>query len=202
MFDVQHFLIVDDERSFRSSLTKFLSVYAEISEAENLSAARKLIQKKNFDVFLLDKKLSDGSGLELIPLIQKLQPHAAIVVVSGDRNLAPIYQAIEYGIDDYVVKGENLLQDLMVRIPLAVRRHRDAKQRQTPAQKTHVSLPESENDLTPEKFQQYLDTTEKNYLQRALELSHFEVAAVAKKLGIARSTMHKKISDYAIDRLH
>lgn len=201
MFEVHRYLIVDDEASFRKTLSKFLSVYAQISESDSLKSARKLLKEQSFDVVLLDKKLPDGSGLELIPLIQKLHPQASILIVSGDLNLAPIYQAIDHGIDDYVIKSENILQELMVRIPLAIKRHRDALARTSMAQKTSTHLPQTLSEVTPENFEDFLVTSEKEYLQRALELSQYEVTAVAKKLGLARSTLHKKISDYSLRQL-
>jgi len=200
MFELKRYLIVDDDAIFRLSLARYFAVQAEVSQAESLKDAEQKIETEKFDVVLLDKSLSDGSGLELVPKIRARLPHCVILMVSGDVNLAPIFQAIDLGIDDYVIKSENIVQDLMVRIPLATRRHADRAARAQSEHRASVELPKTIDEVSPEAFQEFQEGAEKEYLQRVLSLTEEDIGSVASLLGLARSTLHKKMSDYGVKR--
>jgi len=202
MFELKHYLIVDDDAVFRLSLARYFAVHAEVAQAASLKEAAEKIESEKFDVVLLDKSLSDGSGLELVPKIREKLPHCVILMVSGDMNLAPIFQAIDLGIDDYVIKSENIVQDLMVRIPLATRRHEDKTTRAKSEHRPSVALPQHISEVSPEAFQEFQEGAEKEYLQRVLSLSEEDIGTVARLLGLARSTLHKKMSDYGVRRTY
>ncbi len=202
MFEVKRYLIVDDDAVFRLSLARYLAVQAEVSQAESLKEATEKLAIEKFDVVLLDKSLSDGSGLELVPQIRARLPHCVIVMVSGDVNLAPILQAIDMGIDDYVIKSENIVQDLMVRIPLATRRHAAQFAQAKIEHRASVALPKTISEVSPEAFQEFQEGAEKEYLQRVLSLTEEDIGSVASLLGLARSTLHKKMSDYGVKRTY
>ena len=155
MFELKRYLIVDDDAIFRLSLARYLAVQAEVAQAESLKEASLKLETEKFDVVLLDKSLSDGSGLELVPKIRAKLPHCVILMVSGDVNLAPIFQAIDLGIDDYVIKSENIVQDLMVRIPLATRRHADRAVRAQSEHRASVALPQTIDEVSAEAFQEF-----------------------------------------------
>lgn len=100
-------LLIDDDDSNRLTLAALLESEAfEIAEASSLATARKLLgMGPPFDLILLDRQLSDGLGLELIPAVRARLPSCKIIVVSGsgdeDRWTADIA-------DGYFRKGEEL----------------------------------------------------------------------------------------------
>jgi response regulator of citrate/malate metabolism len=76
-------LVVEDDASFREEVVKLLGVYNDVFEANSLSSARKLLEKTEFDLILLDKKLSDGDGIQLIPEIRASSFNSVIIIVTG-----------------------------------------------------------------------------------------------------------------------
>ena len=116
-------LLVEDDLAFREQVVALLGVYNDISEASSLGAARTQLARTNFDVVLLDKMLPDGNGLDLIPEIKATSPQTVVVVLTGDgKNFNLVNKCLEAGASDYLYKSENIVPDLLVRIPLAMSR--------------------------------------------------------------------------------
>lgn len=113
-------LLVEDMDSFRGAVSQLLGVYNDVSEAESLEAARKLLQKQNFEVVILDKGLPDGDGIELLTEIKGSHPNTVVIILTSDSDFSAVKHCIARGADDYVVKSENIIPDLLVRIPVAV----------------------------------------------------------------------------------
>lgn len=115
-------LLVEDMESFRMAVSQLLGVYNDISEAESLAAARALLQRESFDVVILDKGLPDGDGIDLLAEIKLSHPNAVVIMLTSDSDYTSIKHCIGKGADDYVVKSDNVIPDLLVRIPIAVSR--------------------------------------------------------------------------------
>lgn len=113
-------LLVEDMESFRSAVTQLLGVYNDVVEADSLASARAILQKENFDVVILDKGLPDGNGIELLTEIKADYPNTVVIVLTSDSDFSAVKHCIAQGADDYVVKSENVIPDLLVRIPVAV----------------------------------------------------------------------------------
>lgn len=113
-------LLVEDMESFRGAVSQLLGVYNDIIEADSLSAARTILQKETFDVVILDKGLPDGDGIGLLSEIKSTQPNTVVVMLTSDSDFMSVKHCIARGADDYVVKSENIVPDLLVRIPIAV----------------------------------------------------------------------------------
>jgi len=68
-------LIVDDDLSFRERLTRSMEKKGFIVEAySNSKSTSERIKQKKFDFAIVDMRLEDGSGLELIKLIKSESP--------------------------------------------------------------------------------------------------------------------------------
>lgn len=106
--------------SFREAVKQLLGVYNDVDEAPDLSSARLLLQKNSYDVVILDKGLPDGDGIELIPEIKSLSPNTVVIILTSDSDFSSVKHCIARGADDYVIKSENVVPDLLVRIPVAV----------------------------------------------------------------------------------
>jgi len=77
-------LIVEDHTFFRSGLAQWLNKQAGLicsGEAGSVSEARKAIAEKQHDVILMDLRLGDGEGLELIAEVIRQHPdHRSVTV--------------------------------------------------------------------------------------------------------------------------
>lgn len=106
--------------SFRGAVSQLLGVYNDVTEADSLHAAREVLQKESFDVVILDKGLPDGDGIELLGEIKSSNPNTVVIVLTSDSDFSSVKHCIARGADDYVVKSESVVPDLLVRIPIAV----------------------------------------------------------------------------------
>lgn len=106
--------------SFRGAVSQLLGVYNDVLEADSLAEARVLLQKETFDVVILDKGLPDGDGIELLTELKASHPTTVVIVLTSDSDFSSVKHCIARGADDYVVKSENVVPDLLVRIPIAV----------------------------------------------------------------------------------
>jgi DNA-binding NtrC family response regulator len=113
-------LLVEDMESFRGAVSQLLGVYNDVHEAGDLATARGLLAAQNFDVVVLDKGLPDGDGIDLISDIKEFSPNAVIIILTSDSDFSSVKHCIARGADDYVIKSENVIPDLLVRIPVAV----------------------------------------------------------------------------------
>ncbi|AFQ45922.1 response regulator [Desulfosporosinus meridiei] len=100
-------LVVDDNKSSRSSVIKFLSKLGhKVEEAENGADALSKLHARSFDLLLTDIKMPKISGLELLrtvtalPMGQKLK----VVLFTGHGDLESAIEAIRSGAYDYLLK--------------------------------------------------------------------------------------------------
>jgi len=77
---------------------------ARILRAQNCFEARVLLQAYDFDVFVLDVHLPDGSGLELLRNILEVKPCANVIVMTADRSEELSHQARAFGVQHFLLK--------------------------------------------------------------------------------------------------
>jgi DNA-binding NarL/FixJ family response regulator len=99
-------LVVDDHEVVRQGLA---SVFKDspariVGEAVNPDDAVKQARKLKPDVVLLDVRLGDKDGIEVIRRIRAAAPTARVVVLSGFDNPTYIARAVSAGAHDYVLK--------------------------------------------------------------------------------------------------
>jgi two-component system cell cycle response regulator len=89
-----------------------------------LSEALPRLSRESFDVVLLDLSLPDGHGLDTLGQVQVAAPSLPVVVLSGldDKELA--LQAVQYGAQDYLVKGQDSAEMLVRAIRYSIERKR------------------------------------------------------------------------------
>ncbi|HTL72712.1 MAG TPA: sigma-54 dependent transcriptional regulator [bacterium] len=97
-------LIVDDEAPLRLLLKEILQDDYATTEAESVAALKKLLAGEAPDVVLLDLNLSDGNGLDLLPLIKKSWTEAEVVVLTGDTTIETAVEATKRGAFHFVSK--------------------------------------------------------------------------------------------------
>jgi two-component system repressor protein LuxO len=70
------------------------------TQAESLA----MIEKRKFDLYMLDNWLPDGSGIKLCREIRALHPDAPIIFVSGITRKKETQEALDAGANEYLVK--------------------------------------------------------------------------------------------------
>ncbi len=98
-------LVVDDQDSIRFFLRKSLEAEGlEVDGAGSCEQARVRLQEAPPDVVLLDLKLPDGSGLELLAEIHRQEPDLAVVMMTAFGDVETSVKAMKLGAFDYVNK--------------------------------------------------------------------------------------------------
>ncbi|MBI2942659.1 MAG: sigma-54-dependent Fis family transcriptional regulator [Candidatus Wallbacteria bacterium] len=98
-------LVVDDEAPIRDVLERGLSgAEFEVTAADHASRALELIRAKHFDVAILDLRMPDMDGIELLKEIKEASPATEVIMLTADATLERGLQAMRLGAYDYVTK--------------------------------------------------------------------------------------------------
>ena len=98
-------LCVDDHRDTSEMLQLILSVEEyDVQTAATMEEACKLAGETSFDLFVLDKRLPDGTGLELCSRLAELTPGVPCIFYTGDAYEIHRQQAFAAGAVGYVAK--------------------------------------------------------------------------------------------------
>ena len=98
-------LLVDDDAPLRRSLTRALERRGfEVLAAEGLAEAEEHARRRRPEFAVLDMRLAEGSGLDLVHILRTLRPDVRIVIVTGYGNIATAVAAIKAGAVDYLAK--------------------------------------------------------------------------------------------------
>ena len=105
---IDSILIVEDDALFRRSLVRFARELARrVSEAASVQEAReKLVEEP--DLILLDVRLSDGSGLEVVEAANTKSPAPMIVAMSGEATTEESFKLAQLGVRGYLQKPFSL----------------------------------------------------------------------------------------------
>ncbi len=101
-------LLVDDHYVVRMGLVASLNLEANfevVAEAESIREAVELYEKVRPDVVVIDWRLPDGSGDELIKKIRALDSHAKILVLSAFESEEIIFLSVQAGAAGYLAKS-------------------------------------------------------------------------------------------------
>lgn len=102
-------LIVDDEPDIRELLEITLGrMKIDARTAEDLGAARRLLESERFDLCLTDMRLPDGNGIELVEAINQHHPELPVAVITAHGNMDSAVQALKAGAFDFVSKPVDL----------------------------------------------------------------------------------------------
>ena len=98
-------LIVDDDRPFRERLVKAMERRGfEVRAAESIAEGLAAVKAAPPAFIVLDLRLMDGSGLDIVPAIREARPDARIVMLTGYGNIATAVSAVKAGAVDYLAK--------------------------------------------------------------------------------------------------
>jgi len=98
-------LIADDEPSIRKTTRVAVeSAGHAASEATNGAKAVKAAETEGFDAVLLDLKLGQDDGLEVLEKLMKLRPAPAVIIFTAYANIATAVEAMRRGAFDFIPK--------------------------------------------------------------------------------------------------
>jgi DNA-binding response OmpR family regulator len=98
-------LVIEDEKEPREIITRCLNRkgYSTLSAA-TAKEGLELAKKEHPNITLLDIRLTDGSGFEVLKEIKELDKNMKVIIVSALNDEITIHQAKTLGADDYVTK--------------------------------------------------------------------------------------------------
>jgi two-component system response regulator AtoC len=101
----QRLMIVDDESAIRILLrTMFEKEGYEVLEAADAAALRELLGGPQPDVIMLDLKLPDSDGIDLLPIVKKTWPTSEVIVLTGHATIDAAVSATKAGAYDFQKK--------------------------------------------------------------------------------------------------
>ncbi len=107
-FEKPTLLIVDDEKNFTESLQLALEHEFAVSIAGSLKSAREFLAKFSPAVILLDLRLPDGSGMELLRELKTFGILPVVMVMTAYVTTDNFIQALNEGAIDYFAKPMEL----------------------------------------------------------------------------------------------
>jgi len=112
-------LLVDDEAAYVDVLFNRLSRRGlEVVKSYSGSQALQKMRRHEFDVAVLDLKMADMDGIEVLKIIKIMDPHMQVIMLTGHGSAAACKQGLELGAFDYLMKPCEL-NDLVNKIKAA-----------------------------------------------------------------------------------
>lgn len=157
-------LLVEDEMNMAAALTAALSRHdIVVDHARTLEIAEEACRSGVHDAVLLDRKLPDGDGLSLIPVLRREQAGLPIIVLSALGSPDHRVAGLDHGADDYLAKPFST-DELLARLRAVMRRPAQIGESMVNVGQLRFNLTERQADLAGEP----LDLTRRELL--ALEI--------------------------------
>lgn len=117
-------LVVDDEVGFVNVIAKRMSKRnIKVTKAFSGSEAIKTLRRKDFGAAILDLKMEDMDGIEVLKIMKKMVPEMPVIMLTGHGSEQAAKEGIELGAFDYLTKPCEL-QDLVRKVHEAVTKRR------------------------------------------------------------------------------
>ena len=122
----------------------------DLARVDCLAAARACLDHpEDYDLALIDLRLPDGSGLELLAEIRARALPLAVVMLTGSGDQEAAIAALQAGADDYLTKGESSQERLAATLRDAFRRFGEARRRRaSPLRVLYAEHNQADIDLT------------------------------------------------------
>lgn len=167
-------LIVDDDRSFLQRLARAMETRGfAVSTAESVADGLAKVESAAPAYAVVDMRLGDGSGLDVISALQKAKPEARAIVLTGYGNIATAVTAVKLGAVDYLAKpadADDVVAALM-------------------ANADHKPSP-PENPMSADRVRW-------EHIQRVYELCGRNVSETARRLSMHRRTLQRILAKRA-----
>src|SRR5437016_2062905 len=167
-------LILEDDRPFRERLARAMEARGfTISIAEIVAEGTARAKELAPAFAVVDLKLEDGSGLDVVESLDTVRPEARVVVLTGFGNIATAVAALKYGAIDYIPKpadADDILAALLA--------------------------PPGQKPLPPENPMS-ADRVRWEHIQRVYELCGHNVSETARRLNMHRRTLQRILAKRA-----
>jgi two-component system response regulator RegA len=167
-------LIVDDDRPFSTRLARAMEGRGfEVRVAESVADGVAAIEARAPAYAVIDMRLTDGNGLDVIARLKELRPDARGVILTGYGNIATAVTAVKLGAFDYLAKPAD-------------------------ADEIHAALlaEPGERALPPENPMS-ADRVRWEHIQRVYELCGRNVSETARRLNMHRRTLQRILAKRA-----
>jgi len=115
-------LLVDDEQGYVQVLCKRMARRdIRVTAALSGSEAIQRLRREEFDVAVLDLKMEDMDGIEVLKVFKKMDPAMPVIMLTGHGSETAAREGMEYGAFDYLTKPCDL-EELLEKILQAHRR--------------------------------------------------------------------------------
>jgi DNA-binding NtrC family response regulator len=121
-------LLVDDEQRFRTTTSKLLAAKGfATSTAGSGSEALEQMKENPFDVVILDVRMPEMGGVEVLAELKKLDPHVEVIIMTGYASVDTAKEIMKLGAYDFMLKP-CAIDDLVEKIEAACDRKAARKQ--------------------------------------------------------------------------
>ena len=182
-------LIVDDHPIVRQGIRSLLSNYAEfniVAEADNGRQAITLFRQHTPDVTLLDIRMPNESGLDVLNQIRSLQADAKVLMLTSFDDSEYVLTALRAGAQGYVLKG--ISDDMLVHAIRAACRGEKVLSPQVTEQVVQWAITE-DTAVSPPHIT--LDEDERQILRLLVEGASNQ--EIAEKLFMSPTTVKRKL---------
>ena len=170
-FEDKSLLIVDDDNPFRERLARAMEKKGfTVSQAESVKNGIALVKQKKPAFAVVDLRLGDGNGLQVVKEIQTLNSESRVIMLTGYGNIPTAVAAIKEGAIDYLAKPADA--DDIERALLA-----DPNEKAAPP----------ENPMSA-------DRVKWEHIHRVFELCNRNVSETARRLKMHRRTLQRILS--------
>jgi two-component system, NtrC family, response regulator PilR len=106
-------LIVDDERSICELLEiTFRKEGHRVEVASNGETAKRRLEGQVYDIIISDIRMPDMTGVDLLRYAKEISPGSVFILITGVPTLGTAIDAVNFGADRYVIKGDKLIDEL------------------------------------------------------------------------------------------
>lgn len=167
-------LIVDDDEPLLGRLARVMERKGfTVTMASGLSDARTKVKTERFSHAILDLKLEDGSGLDIVQMLHDHQADCRVVILTGFGNIATAVAAVKAGAIDYLPKPAD--PDAIVAALL---------------QKGEAMPPPPEDPMSADRVRW-------EHIQRVYEQCGRNVSETARRLKLHRRTLQRILAKHA-----
>ncbi|MCK5163808.1 MAG: response regulator [Desulfobacula sp.] len=118
-------LLVDDEKGYLNVLSNRLSKRSiHATKAFSGTQAIRILRKNDFDVVVLDLKMEDMGGIEVLKIMKKMAPELPVIFLTGHGSQEAAREGIALGAFDYLTKPCELVE-LIDKIKKACQGHKE-----------------------------------------------------------------------------
>jgi two-component system response regulator RegA len=167
-------LIVDDDEPLRNRLARAMERRGfAVTTAESVSTARERIAEDAPAFALIDLRLGDGNGFDVVDILREARPDSRVVMLTGYGNIATAVAAVKAGAIDYLPKPA------------------DADMVEKALSSDSESLP------PPPEQPMSADRVRWEHIQRVYEQCNRNVSETARRLNMHRRTLQRILNKRA-----